>query len=373
MRFYKVLLLVIWTAIFLINVSNSFAVTLQRGPYIQDLTTNSVTIVWTTDVASNSQVQYGLSMPYTNITSDTVSVTLHAVTLTGLTKASIYYYQISSAGQTLSGDLTFHSGKDSTFNSFMFVAMGDHRSNPTAHSDVAQRVKIIDPELIIDTGDLTSDGNTSSTWDSQFFTPEKDVMSRCCMFPSIGNHEGNATNYLNFFYLPSASSGSERYYSFDYANAHFTILDTTITYTTGSAQYNWLVSDLSANQTKKWIFVAFHNPPYSSSSHGSDLTIRNTLCPLFEQYGVDIVFNGHDHNYERSYANGIYYIVTGGGGAPLYANGYNSWTQFSASAYHCCKIEINNSVLNFQAIKPDGSVLDSVSIYPTSISYWALF
>jgi hypothetical protein len=210
-------------------------------------------------------------------------------------------------------------------------------------------------------------------WDVEFFIPEKDVMSRSCLFPSIGNHEGTAENYLDYFYLPSESSGSERYYSFDYANAHFVIIDTYSTFSAGSTQYNWLVSDLAANQSKRWLFAVFHKPPYSSSSHGSDLTVRNTLCPLFEQYGVDIVFNGHDHDYERSYVNGVYYIVTGGGGAPLYANAYSSWTQFSASEYHCCKIAISGNLLTLQAIKPDGTVIDTFSITYTGVASWMFY
>jgi len=349
------------------------AVTLTRGPYLQNLKADSVVIVWKTDVNSDGEVSYGLSTSYTNTASDAASAQQHAVTLTGLTTGAIYHYQVKSGGQTLTGDLTFHSGKDSGFNSFTFVALGDHRSNPTAHSSVAQRVKLIDPEIIIDTGDLTGSGNNASNWDSEFFTPEKDVMSRACLFPSIGNHEGTAANYLSYFYLPNESSATERYYSFNYANAHFIVLDTYSPYSSGSAQYNWLVNDLTARQSKKWLIVAFHTPPYSSSTHGSALNVRNALCPLFTQYGVAVVFNGHDHDYERSYVNGVYYIVTGGGGAPLYANRYNSWTQFSASQYHCCKVVINKSSLTLEAIQPNGGVLDTFTINLADIGNWTIF
>jgi hypothetical protein len=352
--------------------SSLFAITLLRGPYVQNLKPTSVIIVWVTDLPSDSEVQYGLSTPYTNTVHDGGLAIQHAVTLTGLSMGSIYHYKVRSDGSDLTGDLTFHSGKDATYNSFTFVAMGDHRSNPIAHADVAHRVEIIDPELNVDSGDLTSDGDSLLTWDLEFFLPEKDVMARSCLFPSIGNHDGTAANYMDYFYLPTESSGTERYYSFDYANAHFVIIDNYSSFSAGSAQYNWLVSDLAANQSKRWMFAVFHKPPYSSSSHGSDLTVRNTLCPLFELYGVDIVFNGHDHDYERSYVNGVYYIVTGGGGAPLYANAYSSWTQFSASAYHCCKITINGNSLNFEAIKPDGTVLDSFFLN-TTVQYWTLY
>jgi len=323
-------------------------------------------VIWKTDAATTgSEVQYGLTSVYTHTATDPALAMQHSVTLSGLDQGTIYHYQVKSAGETLTGDLTFHSAKGATFYSFIFVAMGDHRSNPTQHSAVADRVEAIDPDIIVDSGDLVSDGNVAANWDPQFFTPEKDVMARSCFFPGIGNHEGTAANYLDYFDLPTANSGTERYYSFDYANAHFVMLDTTIAYTTGTAQHDWLKSDLALHKDSPWLFAAFHHPPYSSSTHGSSLGVRNAFCHLFEQYGVDIVFNGHDHDYERSFVNGVYYIVTGGGGAPLYANGYNSWTQFSASEYHCCRIAITDDTLLFQAIKPDGTVIDSL-IIPTA-------
>lgn len=337
-----------------------FAITLTRGPYLQNLKPDSVIIVWRTDEAADGEVHFGLTPACEQIATETTTVLQHAVTLTGLEPAKEYFYNVKSGGQVLAENLTFRSGKDASFNSFTFVAMGDHRSQPVPHTAVAQRIKAIDPEIIIETGDLTADGDIYHLWDTEFFTPEKDVLPRSCLFPAIGNHEHSMSNYLDIFYLPTESSGTERYYSFDYANAHFIMLDTTINFLPGSAEHNWLKSDLEANRLKKWIFAVCHYPPYSSCAvRGSDLNVRGAFSTLFEQYGVDIVFSGHNHGYERSWVNSVYYIVTAGGGAPLYPNGYNFWTQFSASEYHCCKITIRDDILEGEAILPDGTVLDS--------------
>jgi 3',5'-cyclic AMP phosphodiesterase CpdA len=254
----------------------------------------------------------------------------------------------------------------------MFVAMGDNRSSPSAYQAVCDRASAIDPEFFVHSGDLTTFGENASYWDPEFFAPMEELAARSCLFPSIGNHEGNGANYINYFYLPSAGSGSERYYSFDYANSHFIVLDTTIDFSDTSAQYGWLESDLSANESKLWIFVYFHHPPYSSGSHGSDLNVRNTLTPLFEQYGVDMVFSGHDHDYERGLVNGIYYIVTGGAGAPLRPVGTSWWTQYSASLFHCCKIFIDGHNLTFEVYMPDGTLLDSFST-SSGVQYWHLY
>jgi hypothetical protein len=348
------------------------AVAITRGPYLQNLTTNTMVIVWKTDVASDSRVDFGLSTPYSAFANDAALVTQHAVTLTGLAQGAVYHYQVTSGGTALTGDLLFRSGKGVGYDSFLFVAMGDHRSDPAAHLSVAQRVQAIDPEIVLDVGDLTNDGTNASLWDTEFFTPEKDVMSRACLFPAIGNHEGNAANYLSYFYLPTANSGTERYYSFDYANAHFVAVDNYSSYAAGSAQYNWLAADLAANQSKAWTFVFMHAPPYSSGQHGSDLAVRAALCPLFEAYGVDMVFTGHDHHYERAYVNGIYYVVTGGGGAPLRPVGSNSWTQFSASEFECCRINVTGKSLSMQVLRPNGTVLDSLS-FGTSGFYNPVF
>lgn len=339
----------------------SFAASLVRGPYLQNLTTATVTIVWTTNVASDSRVDYGLSIPYASSVRDPASVTQHAIVLTSLTQALMYHYQVFSGGNAITPDLLFHSGKGSGFRSFTFAATGDHRTNPTAHTAVAKRIQAIDPEIVIDVGDLTTDGNVATNWDPEFFTPEKDVMSRACMFLAIGNHDGTGGNYLNYFYAPKSATGTGRYYSFDYANAHFACLDNYSAYTAGSPQYTWLEADLAANQTRDWTFVFFHQPPYSSGSHGSDLAVRSTLVPLFEKYGVDVVFNGHDHDYERGQVNGVYYIVTGGGGAPPGAVGANTWTQFSSSQYECCKVSIAQRDFVMQVVAPDGTVIDTLA------------
>ncbi len=113
---------------------------------------------------------------------------------------------------------------------------------------------------------------------------------------------------------------------------------------------------------KPYIIVFFHHPPYSSGNHGSANLIRLLWVSLFSIFNVDIVFNGHDHDYERGNAKDVNFIVTGGGGAPLYNVEENWWTIYSEKTHHYCLITANQSQLNFQAIKPDGSIIDSFII-----------
>lgn len=347
--------------------SLAHAVTITRGPYIQDLTPHTATVVWDTDVPANSDVGAGLTpASYSLRFTESKPVTHHEVTLSGLYMGKLYHYCVRSGGDVLTPDLQFHSGKDGSFTSYHFVAMGDHRPDPKrldAHTSVAALVRQLDPEFILDTGDLTLTGHQVDDWNPQFFMPEKHVLSRACIFPVIGNHESNGERYLEYFHLPTQNSNSERYYSFDYANAHISALDTTTSFTTATLQYDWLVADLEKNQDKTWRFVVMHNPPFSSGSgHGSDPLVREALVPLFEKYRVSVVFAGHDHDYERGLVNGITYIVTGGGGAPLYHVKGDWWTQAEASALHACDVTVNGNSLELKAVKTDGSIIDSVTI-----------
>jgi hypothetical protein len=144
------------------------------------------------------------------------------------------------------------------------------------------------------------------------------VLRNTVLWSTIGNHEtAQATTistfpYLDIFTLPQAGeaggvpSGTERYYSFDYANVHFLCLDAmTSGRTTNTAMFNWAMNDLQTT-TQEWVIAFWHHPPYTKGSHDSDaesdlIAIRQNWLPVLESYGVDLVLSGHSHCYERSY------------------------------------------------------------------------
>ena len=121
----------------------------------------------------------------------------------------------------------------------------------------------------------------------------------------------------------------ELYYSFDWGNVHFVGLDTELT---GPEQAAWLDADLAATD-KPWKIVFGHKPPYSSGEHGSDGAFRNHFVPLIEKHGVQLVLNGHEHDYERTRPiENVTYVVTGGGGRHLRSVGTSGFTAYSGSA-----------------------------------------
>lgn len=233
-----------------------------------------------------------------------------------------------------------------------------------AHSRVVSSVVSLAPDFVLHMGDMVENGSVSSQW-TTFFNIERNLMRQAPLYGVLGNHEQNSPLYFMAFHLP----GTERWYSFDYGNAHFIGLevDGYASYAPGSAQMLWLANDL-AQTRQHWKVVFYHIPPYSSGSHGSDLPGREALEPLFIQYGVDLVFNGHDHDYERSSANGIVYIVAGGGGAPLYTQvNPNPASLYFTSTYHSVLVTVTGSLLTGTAVRSDGVAFDRFSLVKAEV------
>ena len=185
------------------------------------------------------------------------------------------------------------------------------------------------------------------------------------MYPSLGNHDSRDTNsngrpYLDAFVLPEDGATAtypdhaERYYSFDYGPVHVIVLDTELAFQDTArrdAQLAWAEADL-ASTSRPWKVALYHRSPYSSGGeHGSDLTVRAAFAPLFEAGGVQLAISAHEHDYERTMPiNGVTYVVTGGGGGPLYPAGTSTWTAASASAYHYLRGTATECTLSLSAI-----------------------
>lgn len=331
-------------------------VALTRGPYLQSVTTSTIIVAWETDLPSRGEIAYGETAAYGSSATDAAVGTRHAVTLTGLVPHTTYRYRVESDSAPLTEEAAFRTAAGPDQTAFTFVVFGDTRTQHQFHQAVVNRIVEQKPDFALHTGDLVAHGSVASEWET-FFEIERELMARVPLFPALGNHEGNAPIYFDLFYLP----GNERWYTFVYGNARFVCLeiDGIANFAPGSEQYVWLDETLAAN-TRPWLFVFFHYPPYTSAEevqYESDL--RQTLVPLFERYGVDVVFNGHKHDYERNEMNGVTYVVTGGGGAPLYPMQEQEPTQAAfAVEHHFVLVEIDSDHLRAAAISVDGEVLD---------------
>jgi predicted phosphodiesterase len=376
-------------AIVLIPADGAKALEIIKGPYLQKVTENSIVIMWETDDASNSRVDYGLDDPpddYYEENSENEEI--HEIELTtGLAADTMYYYKVTSGTET-SEIYTFYTAPD-TERSFRFVAYGDNRSDPSYyfwpdyheyHDAVIQG--IIDtpggaPEFVIHTGDLVRSGRNYEEWAPQFFGPAYDLMVNTPLLPVLGNHEYSGSGqlwHLDFFSV----GNNDQWFAFTYGGVRFIGLNTCVDYSPGSDQYKWLVGYYEGEewipgefqsteyQNATWHIVFFHHPAYSSGSHGGTQDVQDYLVEEFEKNGVDIVFNGHDHIYEVSLKDGVYYVVTGGGGAPLRpvnqtSNPYKVYNK-SPSIFHHCVIDVTDTSLTLSARDNNGDEFHSIEL-----------
>lgn len=261
-------------------------------------------------------------------------------------------------GAAISAEASFRTLAGPEQKSINFVAWGDNRTNHPIHRQVADRVALANPDFVLNTGDLVEIGTRLADWNA-FFDAERNLLANAPLYPSLGNHEGDGAMYTSVFALPN----NERWYSFDSGPVHVVALDViTSAYTPGSAQYAWLEQDLQQT-TRPWKIAYFHYPPYGFSTvHGSNLAVRSALSPLFERYGVQLVFNGHIHYYQRNVANGVTYVVTGGGGAPLYPLGTSQWTRYTEQTYHFVKVSVDGGTLTATGVRLDGTQFDAFTL-----------
>lgn len=117
-----------------------------------------------------------------------------------------------------------------------------------------------------------------------------------------------------------------------------------------------------ARSQARWKIVALHHPPYSAGYQGSSTHVRDVYAPLFEEYGVQLVLSGHDHDYQRSKPmNGVTYIVSGGG-AGTRRTGEADFTAVSFSWHHFLDIAAFPQRLVVRAVNQDGRVADEVTL-----------
>ena len=338
----------------------------HKGPYLSCLTQSSIIVSWRTETLDSSVVQYGLTPGYGNEAKDIDMKTAHSLTLTDLLPDTVYHYRVLFEGKE-TPDYTFRTAVPFE-TPFKFNVYGDTRTQPDSHLAVVNRIIEFEPYFTLHTGDVVENGYSQSDWDIYFATICS--ITTCAQeipfYYAIGNHENESPLYYGYFYLPHNNPDStESYYSFDYGNSHFISLDTEIPYGPTSPQYQWLEADLKSTYDKTYVFVFMHQHPYCAGGHDSNIALRIALCPLFEEYKVDIVFSGHSHFYQRNGPiNGITYMIAAGGGAPLRTPAESSWTQYTEESHHNVIFTVWSDSLMFKMVRTDGSVGDSLVYHP---------
>jgi predicted MPP superfamily phosphohydrolase len=251
-------------------------------------------------------------------------------------------------------------------NSVRFAAIGDMGTGEAPQYEVAQRMisarQTFPFDFVITLGDNLYGGSTPKDFEKKFEVPYKPLLDTGVKFyASLGNHD----NPNERLYKPFNMNGAN-YYAFKKGNVRFFVLDSNYM---DPKQLTWLEKQLQDAGDSDWKICFFHHPLYSSGkTHGSSVELRTLIEPLFIKYGVNAVFSGHDHVYERVQPQkGIYYFTEGSSGQ--LRNGDLAKTGMTEKGFDSDRtfmlVEVAGDELYFQTLSRVGATIDSGMIRRT--------
>ncbi len=267
-------------------------------------------------------------------------------------------------GYGFKGDDDSGNGNENAEENFNFAAAGDFGCSTNTQNTI-ENMQRRDPEIVLTLGDH-SYHSTADCW-FDMMSPIKDKLMVTLGHHDVEDGQAKMNQYMNSFAM------DKPFYSYDYNKVHFLVMSAKSVYYKGSEQYNFVLEDLkkaSENENVNWIVVSSYGPPYTSpSEHTAFKELREVYHPVFEQYGVDLVLSGHNHNYQRTYPltynpndtgepkvtntaatdydgqkDGIVFAIVGTGGVNFYSfNGQAPFvdTQF-ANKFGFLNIDISN-------------------------------
>jgi len=362
---------------------------IEKQPYLQALTATSVQIRWEGAGTVHGRIDWGAApdrldhtvggSAYPTVvripgaTEDDPptkrTVWLQRVELADLTPDTTYYYRVHQGAVTT--DVFRFRTPPRRPRAFRFAVYGDTRTFPEDHRKVARAMRKAKPAFIINTGDLVSYGDRWPDWSEQYFAPLHPLFAEVPVWPVRGNHDGSAKSLRPLFHFPGPPGWL--YYRFDHGHARFIVLDGGLGRSRPQMMY-WLEEQLRAPPRPTWIFIFNHYPSFGSvakRSYGRGWE-RERLALLCQRYGVDMVFSGHDHNYMRTVpilaframgGRPTTYVVTAGGGAPLYKTCHATWRAVNVKVHHFCQVDIDGLTLTLNAISADtGETIDSLRL-----------
>jgi 3',5'-cyclic AMP phosphodiesterase CpdA len=246
--------------------------------------------------------------------------------------------------------------------SVRFAIIGDTGTGTSSQYQVGEQLtrarQMFPFEFVIMLGDNIYGSERPQDFVNKFEKPYKALLdAKVPFYAALGNHDDPTQRY----YKPFNMNG-ERFYTFIKGSARFFVLDSNYM---DQGQLKWLEEQLS-RATDRWKIAYFHHPLYSSGEkHGSEIDLRTQVEPLFMKHGVDVVFAGHEHFYERiKPQNGIYYFIEGGSAklrkgdiakGPLTAAGFDTDFTYMLA-------ELGKDAMQFQVLSRNGKPIDSGSL-----------
>lgn len=322
MRYCVLTSLLVWT--FLLLLSFDLTAQVTRQPYLQIPTPNSVVVRWQTGTGVVGKICYGTSVSSLtqNITESEDEKIYHEIKLTGLNPGTKYYYSVEGISKGNEDQYFITAPETGTNQPVRIWVISDFGQSTS--SDNARRVETVaqwksfnnqshHASFVLSLGDQSEDDAIYQI-QHNYFNQLENVLKNSPLYTTIGNHDNHDSlyNYLRTFSLPAeaeaggTASHTEKYYSFNYSNIHVVVLCSEIYDDLNfKAQTEWLKNDLDKNQ-QKWLIACMHQPLHSGGYHPSDEVEdaqkrRDAWLTVLEDYGVDLILQGHNHVYERSF------------------------------------------------------------------------
>jgi acid phosphatase type 7 len=347
-----------------------------KGPYLTDLSDTRVEIRFELDSAAPASVTlHAQDDPGAARTIDDGSSAMHAVRASNLKAATTYAYTVRVGGAAAgAGQFTTApaptSGAPTTF-----LVYGDSRSDPTTHAALVRGMATTPADFLLNTGDVVAEGGRAADWRA-FFQVEGPMLKDRALFLCIGNHElyddeagANFARYFGFREPHEASEAAEvaPYGTVRWSGVRLFFLNGMHDWQTGDER-KWLERELARADDEAglvWRIAVVHHGPWSSGPHGSNAKLLSARVPeLLAAHHVDLVLSGHDHIYERGQVGALKYLVSGGGGAPLYPIQKRLASSPRAeSVYHFIEVTASSDALHAVAHGIDGTTVDDCGFH----------
>ena len=331
---------------------------------------------------SSSNITKAAATSY-KVKTDTDNRMVHKVSLNKLKPGTEYIYRVVNQPDLFSAQGTFKTA-EKELNQFTFIQITDTQGSDEKDYKLWKNTLIKaletfpDARFLLHTGDMVDDGQKINQWDF-FANAVKPQLMNIPIVPAVGNHDAmnknktntDAKNFTDRFNIAKeldTGAPSGTVYSFDYGNAHVAVMNTECENESLKKQGEWLISDM-AKTSKKWKIVALHRGPYGAVHDSSK--IRDAWTPVFDKLKIDLVLQGHDHNYVRSYpmknktkvknAMGTVYITANSGGAKFYPTKSRYWqlVDLQPEVQMFLAVTVSNSELSVKAYDINKVLIDT--------------
>lgn len=291
-----------------------------RGPIVQRVGADRATVVVETDLPTRVALAWGPTAALGATVDGAAVARRHELALTGLPTGAIHY-QVAIDGEVEAA--AQFATAPAPGEVIRIGVYGDVRGGHRTHAALIGKLLEEAPDLVLASGDLVLHGSDDADW-QQFFAVTAPLLAAVPYYPAVGNHDlgragDHARRFADHFALPPGPADrppGTAWYSFDVADVHVVMLDSNAY--DDARQRTWLEADLRAAAGARAILAVTHDGPYARGTHGGNPTAVRDFVPILARHRVTLVISGHDHLYQRGRQDGVDYLVSGGGGAPLY-------------------------------------------------------